>query len=523
MSTHDDDYMKSVMDGGPEDDQHDDAEDYDPHFSGRSDSLGAAESQRIAPGEQDSLRPHSAPVPATAAAERGVSPEVQQARDAREPDDLPDGPERTVFTHSPATRAVWHAARARRAGPWATLGYVMAMTVAATSPYVQLPPLVGGNASLNMLIGLVARSGGGKGKVRAVARGLFRYCHHNGNEVHTPLKDLGTGEGIAELFTRRESKDQDIGPESDTSPPESTAVTRDQGSGTPDRALFDDSEIQAVAQRMGRQGATLMPMLCKFWSGESLGNLNASAHTSREVPEHSYRGCLTVAIQPANSGVILGDLNSGTPQRWLWLPTTDYGRPDIQPTDPAIHKIHLPREATGPNGTVLMGAPDDVAREVDRQARDQLAGKIGPDLDSHRTLSCEKVAAALALMGGRMTISVNDWHAAKVVMDVSDDTRRECQSAVDRAAEDAVAERERTREAGQQQLENDRIDRAREVIETALNAGAGRFHRSEVRNSKARRFRFEFDDILSEMTEARAVTIVTDQETGAQYVVDIRQ
>jgi hypothetical protein len=46
-------------------------------------------------------------------------------------------------------------ARARRVSPWAMLGVALARVVATVPPSVQIPPLVGGRASLNLYIGLV--------------------------------------------------------------------------------------------------------------------------------------------------------------------------------------------------------------------------------------------------------------------------------------------------------------------------------------------------------------------------------
>ena len=60
-------------------------------------------------------------------------------------------------------------ARARLASPYATLGEVLTGVTGRVQPAVQLPALIGGPGSLNMLIAAVGPSGEGKGAARACA------------------------------------------------------------------------------------------------------------------------------------------------------------------------------------------------------------------------------------------------------------------------------------------------------------------------------------------------------------------
>jgi hypothetical protein len=60
-------------------------------------------------------------------------------------------------------------ARARRVGPWAMLGCALVETVAATTSKITIPPLVGGHASLNIFLGIVSETGGGKGSAEDAA------------------------------------------------------------------------------------------------------------------------------------------------------------------------------------------------------------------------------------------------------------------------------------------------------------------------------------------------------------------
>src|SRR5690606_38473588 len=74
-----------------------------------------------------------------------------------------------------------------------------------------------------------------------------------------------------------------------------------------------------------QSGSTLLATLREVYSGSDLGAQYATADKRRPVRAHCYRAALVAGIQPARSGVLLDDAAGGTPQRWLWLPTTDPG------------------------------------------------------------------------------------------------------------------------------------------------------------------------------------------------------
>src|SRR5829696_4341629 len=82
----------------------------------------------------------------------------------------PPIPEADFWSSRPVLGHVRDFARARRASPWAVLGAVLVRVTVAVPPFLALPPLVGGPASLNIYVGLVGPSGAGKGAAEAVAR-----------------------------------------------------------------------------------------------------------------------------------------------------------------------------------------------------------------------------------------------------------------------------------------------------------------------------------------------------------------
>jgi hypothetical protein len=60
-------------------------------------------------------------------------------------------------------------ARARFVAPWAVFFGVLLRVAASVPPTVQLPPVIGGRASLNLLCAFVGQSGTGKGNSAKVA------------------------------------------------------------------------------------------------------------------------------------------------------------------------------------------------------------------------------------------------------------------------------------------------------------------------------------------------------------------
>ena len=399
----------------------------------------------------------------TVSSDRGrtalVPADVAAARRATTPEDLPEGPERTVFTHSPATRAVWLAARARMASPWGVLGYVMALTVATTGPHVRTPATVGGSASLNLLVGLVGAPGTGKGAARRTAIDLFTYADSNGTPVDTPMMGVGSGEGIAETFALR-TRTGDDGEEVT-----SQAVVR---------AVFDDTEISSMAKKSDRRGSTLLPMLCKAYMGEDLGNQNGTAESSRMVPDHSYRMCLTVGIQPDRAGVLLDDSAGGTPQRFVWLPVAYPAMPDVTPEPPEGFTIALPfgtLQTVRPGAEPMTVTIPKVAERAIRQARLSSGRGESQGLDGHLLLTREKVAIALALMSGSLSVTDADWSAAGAVIALSTSTREMCRAACRGAGVEAAAARRIEDAEGRDQAADAMAEKyARTVRERVLSA-----------------------------------------------------
>jgi hypothetical protein len=363
----------------------------------------------------------------------GSTPEVAQASEAA------FWASRLVLTH------VRDVALARRCSPWAVLGVVLARVVAATPPRVVLPPLVGSVASLNLFVGLVGRSGDGKGAAVAVgteavdlgALGLL------GGTVAFAVHTPGSGQGIGHAYAQYEK---------------GVGMAR-----YADSALFELAEIDHLVGLSGQTGSTLMPELRRLYMGERLGHLYVDVHKRVEIEAHSYRASFVAGVQPARSGVLLDDADGGTPQRWMWLPVT-YPHADQRPSEPAkpwrwqapewiadkrpstelAAPAYPPQLPVKPEGTqdayvpgqplqpvmptatrsrVTLSVPECAATAIDVAHLARSRG-VGDPLDGHRLLCQLKVAAALGILDGRPEVSRSDWELAEVVMAVSDATRK---------------------------------------------------------------------------------------------------
>lgn len=201
-------------------------------------------------------------------------------------------------------------ARARLVAPWAVLGNVMVNAIAAIPADQQMPAITGSRASLNMFVAIVAPSGIGKGGSVGAAR----------NAVDLPPVDripVGSGEGITKIFGYRTK--------GASGSPSVLARTRYE-------AILTIDEVGTLKGVSSNSNSTILPELCKVYSGEPLGRSNMSDERSVQIPEHEYRLCAVLGVQPMKSGVLFNDADGGTPQRFLFLPADD---PTLPPYDPA--------------------------------------------------------------------------------------------------------------------------------------------------------------------------------------------
>ena len=376
---------------------------------------------------------------------KGAAPgEAWDTIDSTGPVKIPDTP--GFWEALPMLTHIHKLARARRVAPWALLGAVMAQAVAATSPNIVLPRLVGGYGSLNIAAGLVGPSGAGKGAANGVAGEVMPVAV---NEV-----GIGSGEGLVHVYARRvKGKVERIS----------------------DHALVSIPEIDSLRGVANRQGSTIMAELRKAWSGEALGFSYADPAKRLPIDAHSYRLAIVAGIQPGRAAVLLDDRDGGTPQRFLWLPAVDPDAPEELPSVPRKRVIeHLDRdvqdewEENWQPDLKEMEVAHAVREEIDADRLARLRDEADEALDGHAMFSRLKVAAAIAIIAsdpGKVTDE--DWALAGQVMEVSNFTRQ----LVIGEAQSARSETNRSRG-------RDEADRASMV--------AGRLEADKVRRTAAK-------------------------------------
>jgi hypothetical protein len=352
------------------------------------------------------------------------------------------------FTATDQLTLIYQWARARYAAPWAVFGAVLLRVAASVGPHVQLPGLIGGRASLNLLCAFVSASGGGKGISDKVARLAWP----------APIieRPIGSGEGIAATFV----------------PPKKEGVEPITA------AIFSVPEIDTLAGIASRQGSILLAQLKSMAMGELLGQSNASDATTRIIQAHSYRCCLSVGAQPGHCDVIFGDASGGTPQRFLWFPTTDPDMPAVRAADPEPLDTTLPIWAAD-DGVVEIGyGPEEIAQTVIEAHLARQRGQAEA-LDGHALLTRLKVAAVLAIMHHRSVVSELDWKLSETVMRVSDGTRDWIVEQARQAARAKVRDRALSRAVGEEFVDQRRLDVVKRRVVKVLSGG--RIARGELR------------------------------------------
>lgn len=399
-------------------------------------------------------------------------------------------------------------AMARRASPWAVLGEALAEAICHTPPSFQLPPLVGGNGTLNMLIAMVGKSGAGKLSAHAAALSAIKW-HGIVGCIPDRIErlPLGSGEGLARNygFTRKNETGHEL--------------SRLRYS-----AITTIAEIDTFAAIGGRSGSTISPELRKFYSGESLGFSYADPNKRVIIPEHSYRGCVIAGVQPGRGEVILGDMDGGFPQRWLWLPATDPSAPDLRPKAPLALEWEPPGNISllePESGPLIMKVCAQAREDIDEARLNSLRG-TGADQDSHSLYTRLKIAAGLALLDERDAVTDADWELSGVVMKVSDRTRDGVAAHLRRkSAEENVARgraegiRREVADATVQKRANARV--AQNVLNKLSREWTSR---TTLRNSIARRDRESLDEVLSGLVESGRVESQSYEyrgQPGIQY------
>ena len=325
-------------------------------------------------------------------------------------------------------KAVRDWARARRLGPFSLLTEILMRVVCRVPPNVVLPPLgewgdddkAIGTASLNQITALVGPSGLFKGYAHLVGSRVVQWPDWTSAPVYAPL---GSGQGVAATYVAcKRNKDK------------SFEMVRLAWS-----ALFTATEVDKMAALASAKQSTLSSTLRQLWSGEPLGEGNASEETRRYVPRDGYRAGVVIHAQPDRCGALLNstEAGGGTPQRILWLPSRDADIPDTAPAPPrriewnpppqvkeALALIDPDMEQIADLAPEILPVASVVLADVDRAAVARHRGQVAA-LDGHSLMVREKLAATLGLWLGHWGITDQDWQLAGWLMAKSDRTRQE--------------------------------------------------------------------------------------------------
>lgn len=376
-------------------------------------------------------------------------------------------------------------ARARMVAPWAVFFGVLLRVSASVPPYVQLPPVRGGRASLNLLTAFVGRSGDGKGTAVKVAALAWP------TDILT--LPVGSGQGIAEMLK--------VG----------------DGADIPS-AIFDIPEIDTLTGLSSTQGSVLLPTLKSLAMGEQLGQANATKDARRIVPEHSYRACVSVGVQPGHARVLFGDTTGGTPQRFLWVPVIDPSIPGGKFPDPDVLDTAMPPWTPGGDGVVeiVYGVP-----EIEQSIRDHALASArgeGDPLDGHALLTRCKVAALVAIMHQRTEVTEWDWEISGEVIAVSHQARSELREREAQLEDNAFRERGRRDEIRNEGREGRKIESVKSSVIATMLRGGGSASHSDLNSAMGKSQRRKLlPQALEELAGERRVVAVL-VSGGTRYV-----
>lgn len=304
------------------------------------------------------------------------------------------------FPHLPASfwqqseqlTRIQQAAHARQVAPEAVLAVVLCRVAAATPPGRRLP----NDGTLDFVAALVGESGTGKSVARGAARKLLP-------NIGTTADDwpIGSGEGIAQAYV---GKPDDNGDQ----PIVNSSV------------LFWVDEGQQLLNVARRDGSTTMATIRSAWSGQTIGNTNATPDRRRIVPGGSYRFAMAVGFQPPFAAELLDGVAAGDPQRFLWVGVTHPDQPDVLPPFP--RPLDLP--LAGLDVVDDLRVDPEVQRGLIARRNQRVRREVPVDpLDSHRDLLTMKVGGLLATLHGD-DVTVAWWNAATDVVTVSQGVRR---------------------------------------------------------------------------------------------------
>lgn len=321
----------------------------------------------------------------------------------------------------PSLKHIRDAALSRWACPDAVLGAVLARLSAYASPEDNVDLGIG-QSPLTVFSVLYGSPSAGKGVAMRTGAELLPVPAHLGTDAFRE-RPIGSGEGITESY---------YGVVSDTDAAGKVVKIRKQ---VRHNALFVMDEGETLIRLMTRTGSTLATTIRRAWSGEVLGEANASADRDRQVDRKAYSIGLAVAFQPAAIAPLFDDqeVGGGTPHRFIYLAADDDTLPEEPPEETlawpgelhlaANHDPALRRQWEKPPGRTYELVDDKVRRQVRMTRWRGLRRDSVGELDGHADQMRGRIAAHLAALDGHLEVTGEDWALAGQVLDASNRVR----------------------------------------------------------------------------------------------------
>lgn len=395
------------------------------------------------------------------------------------------------WTATPVLQRVRQFARSRRVGPYSMLGVALVKATSSIPPYVALPPTRGSYGSLNLYVALVGPSGTTKSTSMAAGRDYLKTV------PAVPVSQPGSGEGLAKCFAYVSGK-----------PP--------LQEGKAWSVIGFVPEVASMLQAASRGGATLMADWRSGWSGERLGKDYADDGKRVVIHDHRYRLTYVLGVVPMLAKELFDGAHVGTPQRILWLPTSDPDCPRVPPEAPkrrgldewpsrtagrvhgADREVFLQTMLDQPvneSEFEVLQLPPVITDLIDEQAVAALNRGLDDDAEeNHDLFNRLKVAVSIMRLHKRSDgVSELDWqlagHLLKVSTGLRDETQRLITSTNYRQQVKAAHVQGKLADAASSAQEQQGLRRVKNLLRRYLLEAGGEIANSDLRSRLSSRDR----------------------------------
>lgn len=307
--------------------------------------------------------------------------------------------DRVFNTDSAALAAIRDYARYNSLPPVSFLVGCALYAIAATPGKVMLDAGLGAGTA-NLFVCLMDAPGMGKDR-------LMKYVRHamqvscNGKTLEPTHASISSGEGVITSMIEHDDNGNPL-------VEDGTAIP-----GAP--VLFGVSEVGLLGNLMKRQGNTLRQNLLSVYSGNPMGINNRKDKI--QLPEDSYRGCLSVGAQPDTAGILLEGGDDGLRHRFVFVELVDplvdvdrdYPEAELMPVD-------IPAR-------LMEGKPFSFPRAVQQYSQGMQKQKLKHGAAvapvGHADFTTAKLAMGIALLRSQASASQHDYDSAKAIMDYS--------------------------------------------------------------------------------------------------------